>query len=60
MYMKASITKDIGIEAEYRAKNFELVIKSYLFEGIFVDAKGVNCPSLVIVLAKKYLSNFFG
>ena len=27
---------------------FALIIKISLFEGIFVDAKGVNCTSLVI------------
>ena len=44
---------------QYRAKNFALV-KSALFEGLFVDAKGVNCMSLEIVHAKKiYFSPFF-
>ena len=36
-----------------RSKNFALIIKSSLFEGIFKDAKGVNCASLEIVRAKK-------
>ena len=35
-------------------KNFALIIQSSLFEGIFIDAKGVNCPSLKIVRAQKY------
>ena len=42
------------IEAQERGKNFILIIKSSLFEGIFMDAKGVNCASLETVLAKKY------
>ena len=41
------ITKeDLYIEAQERGKNFALIIKSSLFEGIFIDAKGVNCASL--------------
>ena len=32
----------IGIEAQKSAKDFALVIKSSLFEGIFVYTKGVN------------------
>ena len=35
-------------------KNVALIIKSSLYEGIFIDAKGVNCASLEIVRAKKY------
>ena len=35
-------------------KNFALIIKSSLFVGIFVDAKGVNCAGLKTVRAKKY------
>ena len=42
------------IEAQERVKIFALIIKSSLFEGIFIDAKGVNCASLEIVSAKKY------
>ena len=49
--------KDIGIKAQWRAKNFGLIIKSYLFEGIFVDAKGVNYVSLEIV-QQKNISHF--
>ena len=49
------ITKeDLYIEAQERGKNFALIIKSSLFEGIFIDAKGVNCASLDIVRATKY------
>ena len=33
--------------------NFALIIKSSLFEGIFIGAKGVNCASLDTVRAKK-------
>ena len=44
------------IEAQESGKNFALIIiKSSLFKGIFIDAKGVNCASLEIVRAKKYL-----
>ena len=39
-----------------RANNFALVIKSFLFMGIFVVDKGVNCKSLEIVSAKKYFT----
>ena len=42
------------IEAKERGKNFGLIIKSSLFEGIFIDAKCVNCASLETVGAKKY------
>ena len=42
------------IEAQERGKNFALIVKSSLFEGIFIDAKGVNFASLEIVRAKKY------
>ena len=45
--------EDIGIETQYRAKTFALVIKSHLFEGIFVDAKGGNCA------CKKIFAIFF-
>ena len=49
------ITKeDLCIEAQQRGKNFSLIIKSSLFDGIFIDAKGVNCAHLEIVHAKKY------
>ena len=42
------------IEAQERGKNCALIIKSSLFEGTFVDVKGVNCASLEIVRTKKY------
>ena len=49
------ITKeDLYIEEQERGKNFALIIKSSLFEGIFIDAKGVNCASLETVRAEKY------
>ena len=51
----AATNKDLCIEAQERGKNFALIIKSSLFEGIFIDAKGVNCATLEIVRAKKYL-----
>ena len=41
-------------EAQERGKNFALIIKSYHFEGIFIDEKGVNCASMDTVRAKKY------
>ena len=41
------------IEAQEGGKIFALIIKSFLFEGIFIDAKGVNCASLDIVSGKK-------
>ena len=31
--------EDLCIEAQERGKNFALIIKSYLFEGIFIDEK---------------------
>ena len=34
-------------------KNLALFIKSSLIEGIFIDAKGVNCMSVEIEHAKK-------
>ena len=40
--------------SEERGKKFALIIKSSLFEGIFIDAKRVNCASLEVVCAKKY------
>ena len=52
--MKAGVTKeDLCIEAQQRGKNFELIIKSSLLEGIFIDAKCVHCASLETVRAKK-------
>ena len=36
-----------------------VLIKSFLFEGIFVDDKGVNCTSLENVRAKKYFRQTF-
>ena len=45
----------MGAAAQYRAKKIAFVVKSYHFEGIYVDAKGVNCASLEIVRPKKYL-----
>ena len=47
--------EDLCIEAQESGKNVELIIKSFLFEGIFIHAKGVNSASLEIVHAKKYL-----
>ena len=37
-------------------KKFALVIKSSLWEGIFVDDKCVNCTNLEIVHAKQYFA----
>ena len=51
----AELKRIYSIEAQEWGKNFALIIKSSLFEGIFIDAKGVNCTSLEIVPAKKYL-----
>ena len=48
--------EDLYIEAQERGKNVALIIKSSLFEGIFIDAKGVNCASLETVCAKKYIT----
>ena len=54
--LAGGVTKEyiLAIEAQQRANKFPLVIKSYLFEGIFVDAKGVNCVSLEFLHANKY------
>ena len=53
----ASISKEyLCIEAQERGKNFALIIKSSHFEGIFIDAKGLNWASLDIVHAKKYFA----
>ena len=49
-----SIKEDLCIEVHDSGKNFALIIKSSLFEGIFIDAKGVNYASLEIVHAKIY------
>ena len=46
--------EDLCIEPQERGKNCALIIKSSLFEGIFIDAKGGNCASLETVRAKKY------
>ena len=48
------VKEDLCIEAQERGKNCALIIKNSLFEGIFIDAKGVNCASLETVRAKKY------
>ena len=48
-----------SIEAQLGAKIFALFIKISLFEGIFVDAQGLNCTRLEIVRAKKYLTQIF-
>ena len=48
------IKEDICIEAQERVRKFAQIIKSSLFEVIFIDAKGVNCSSLETVHAKKY------
>ena len=54
------ITKeDLCIEAQERSKHFTLIIKSSLFEGIFIDATGVNCASLETVRVKKYFLELF-
>ena len=50
-----TVKEDLYIESQERGKSFALIIKSSLFEGIFIDAKGVNCASLETVHAKKYL-----
>ena len=48
------------IEPQQRVKKCALINTSSLFDGIFVDAQGVNCTSLQIVCAKKYFTqNFF-
>ena len=46
--------EDLYIEAQERGENFAIIINSSLFEGIFIDAKGVNSASLETVRAKKY------
>ena len=52
--------KRFSIGAQQRVDNFALIVKSSLFELIFVDAKGVNCTSWQTVRAKKYFTqNFF-
>ena len=41
-------------------KNIVLIIKSSLFQWIFINAKGLNCASLEIVITKKNISyNYF-
>ena len=52
--MRSNTNENICIEAQEKGKNFALMIKTSLFEGIFIDAKGANCESLEIVCAKKY------
>ena len=47
------------IEAQETGKIVALIIKSSLIEGIFIDAKCVNCASLETVRAKKYFYNYF-
>ena len=42
----------LAIEALLRGKIFSLIIKSSLWEGIFVDDKDVNCKSLETMRAK--------
>ena len=51
---KSEPKRSYCIEAQETGKNFSLIIKSTLVEGIFIDAKGVNYASLEIVRAKKY------
>ena len=51
--------EDLCIEAQERGKNFALIIKSSLFEEIFIDAKGVNCEGLEIVHAKNISYTYF-
>ena len=54
------ITKeDLCIETQERGKNFALIIQNSIFEGIFIDAKGVNCASLETVRAKQYFLELF-
>ena len=48
-----STKEDLCIEEQEMGKNFALIIKSFLFEGIFIDAKGVHCASLETAHAKK-------
>ena len=59
-YYFGNLSKEyIGIGEPKRAKNFALVIKSFLWERIFVDDKDVNCTGLKIVSAKKYFTEIF-
>ena len=51
---RGTIKEDLCIEAQERGKNFALIIKSSLFERIFIDAKCINCASLETMRAKKY------
>ena len=53
-------SRTVGGRSTIEGKHFALVIKSSLFEGMFVDDKGVNITSLEIVRAKNNSpSNFF-
>ena len=49
--------ENLGIEVLKRAKNSEFIIKSSLWEGIFVDDNSVNCTSLE--RRKIFYSHFF-
>ena len=52
---RSKTKEDLCIEAQLeRGKNVALIIRNSLFEGIFIDAKGVNCASLETVHAKQY------
>ena len=54
------ITKEnLYIEVQERGKNFALIIKSSLFDGLFIDEKGINCASLEAVNAKNISYNYF-
>ena len=52
-YLTVSPKRISCVEEQERDKKIALIIKSSLFEGIFIDAKGINCASLEIVRAKK-------
>ena len=44
------------VDEQNWAKNVALDNKSSLWEGIFVDDKGVNCTNLEVVRAQKYFT----
>ena len=56
--MVAHTNEDLGEELR-RDKNVALVIKSYLWERIFVDDKDVICTSLEIVSRKNIFLELF-
>ena len=47
------------IESLKRLHIFSLVVQISLWEGIFVHDKGLNCTSLEIVRARKYITQIF-